>query len=486
MESSASDAKTEMSQQALSIVTEPASSASPHYGLAISSMQRGDWPAALQTLARLREQFPDETELEELYQEVQFKAELDTRHAAWVATCAAVRRQRRRARRAAILGVALMVFLIGVFVFQQRIHPVFNESRSAAEQRRLLQAGTDALKADDPAAAVANFEALLALAPNHQGASEGLARARQQLALATLYDEGLQLVAQMHWTEAESKFEEIVRQAPHYRDAAQQLARVRTQIQLVLLLQSGQASFQAQDWRAAIESLETLRRLDPAYATETVEEYLYLSYQQRARQLLADAGDSVTAVQTAANLLDQAIKLRPQADELQAEYRLVSTYLDGLTFSAAGRRAEAITRFQAVYDAQPNFAGGRVGQRLVGTLLQQGDDLLAVGEHGRALESYRRAQTLPDARDAEILPRLFKALALLADAEAQRNDHKSAVEHYREAVKAGRPAFPADIAAQLMSYVDQAEAQARRGAFQEAARLYHQMVELLLKNSGTL
>ncbi len=428
--------------QASGSVTGPTWSADEHYHQAILNIQRGEWQAALQALARLREGFPDEEDLEQLYDEVRFKADLDARRAAWLATCTATRRERRRAGQAATLGVALMVFLVGLFVFQQQVHPIFTESRSAAEQRRHLQAGAEALAAGDAAVASTEFEAVLAEVPNHPGASEGLARARQQLALASLYDEGVQLAAQGHWEEARARFEEVIRQDPQYRDTTQQLREVQTRIQLAQLLQSGKAAFQAQNWRGTIEDLETLRRLDADYARETVEEYLYVSYLERARGLLMDSGDSLTAVQTAVGLFDSALKLRPQSAEVQAEYRLANVYLEGLTFAAAQRWADAVARFQAVYDAQPAFANKHVAPWLISALVKQGDALVA------------------------------------------SNEFELSVGHYRQALTLANSRLPEDIAEQVASYTAQAETHARRGAFQRAIPYYQQAVELVHMNTN--
>ncbi|OGO42276.1 MAG: hypothetical protein A2Z04_05830 [Chloroflexi bacterium RBG_16_57_9] len=511
-----------MIRQATNSTTGPAWSNDEKYTQAIASLQRGEWSAALKILTSLRERFPSEAELEKLYEEVKFKAELDSRRNTWLTTCDSTRRDRRRAAQAAMLGVVLMMFLVGLFVFQQRIQPVFNESRTAAEQRSHLQAGAEALAAGNAAAAVIEFEAVLATTPNHPGATEGLARARQQLVLATFYDEGAQWVAQERWKEAQAKYEEIIHLDPQYLDTAARLQAVQTKVQLAQLLQSAKAAFQAQNWRGVIEDLETLRRLDPQYAKEEVEEKLYVGYLQRGRGLLTISGDSLTAVQTVVGLLDSALKLRPQSADVQGEFRLANMYLEGLTSMAAQRFGDAVSQFQTVYDTQPAFANNQVGVWLISALLKYGDALVNSAEYARAMQSYERARKLPGARDSEILPHIiqaylaageaaartgeydqaieqyqlarqvvpedpavrehfFKAYADWANTEAQHNELEPAVAHYREALKS-IPKLPDDVAAQVAAYAAQAEAEARRGALKRAVPYYRQAVELVLKN----
>jgi len=107
-----------MSVEATNMISGSTWSNDERYTQAVASLQRGEWSAALKILASLRERFPSEAELEELYEDVKFKAELDSRRKIWLATCTSTRRDRRRAAQAAMLGVALMLFLIGLFVFQ--------------------------------------------------------------------------------------------------------------------------------------------------------------------------------------------------------------------------------------------------------------------------------------------------------------------------------------------------------------------------------
>ncbi len=79
----------------------------------------------------------------------------------------------------------------------------------------------------------------------------------EQMALRTLYNDGIQAVEQGDWETAQSRFSALARQAPDYKD-------VQTQ-RLESYYLAAKAAFEEEDWIAAMRALAGLGRLDPNY-----------------------------------------------------------------------------------------------------------------------------------------------------------------------------------------------------------------------------
>ncbi|MBM3149413.1 MAG: tetratricopeptide repeat protein, partial [Chloroflexi bacterium] len=167
-----------------------------------------------------------------------------------------------------------------------------------AELARLYAAAQSHLKARRWAEAIAGFQAVLKLDPNHAEATRQLAEAQAQLArqqaeerkrreeearqaeLARLYAVANEAAKAGDWAKASESFQAVLRLDPSYRDAPARLAQAREALaaeeaarqraaQLAKLYAQALAHLQAQHWPEAIEGFRAVLAIDPHYSDPT-------------------------------------------------------------------------------------------------------------------------------------------------------------------------------------------------------------------------
>ncbi len=248
----------------------------------------------------------------------------------------------------ALLAVVLFVaVLAGSAYFGIYTGERDRQTRRETVLEEHYQAGIVALNDGRFERAVAEFQYVLQLDPQHGLAEQGL-------------------------TEAETRLE--VKPTPTL-EAAQSLAEQ--------LLARAEASYAQEDWVATARTLTQLRSLDTAYAQETVEEMLFHSLFQAGTQYLEE-----DSLEIGISYLDQAIALRPLDADVVAQRSLAARYLDALNYWGVDWEL-CIERFQALYATAPDYKD--VAQRLYQAYVEYGDDFAESGEMCPAEVQYSQA-----------------------------------------------------------------------------------------------
>ncbi|MCK4315883.1 MAG: hypothetical protein KAX24_08940, partial [Anaerolineae bacterium] len=186
------------------------------------------------------------------------------------------------------------------------------------EQRRLDQAeqhyhaGLERLDVGEHELAIAEFEYVLKLDPDHHFAQQGIAEAQARIAARP--------------TPTSETHENVV------DDLYQQAA----------------AYYEAEQWKEAAAVLIQLRALDPIYEAEAVEEMLFIGLYNAGMALLDE-----DRFEEGIFYLDQAVALRPLDEEALTQRSLAMQYMTALGYWGVDWE-RCIERFEQLYTLAPD------------------------------------------------------------------------------------------------------------------------------------
>ncbi|MCS7179257.1 MAG: hypothetical protein N0A03_08305 [Anaerolineae bacterium] len=244
----------------------------------------------------------------------------------------------------------LTVTLVASGYFGMRAGERARIERRAAIAEEHYQRGLAQLDGGNYELAIAEFEYVLQLVPDHPLAKQGLAEARARLA---------------------------ARPTPTSQ-AREGVARD--------LFTRAKAAYEQEDWPTAARLLNQLRAFDPEYEPEAVKAMLFTSLYNAGMAALA--GDSL---EEGIFYLDQARQIRPLDDNALRELELARRYLKALGYWGVDWEV-CIQQLEALYALAPNYRD--VFQRLYQAYVAYGDLWAKQGEMCPAAEQYAQALRL--------------------------------------------------------------------------------------------
>ncbi|MEE9615739.1 MAG: hypothetical protein V3T90_01865 [Anaerolineae bacterium] len=214
----------------------------------------------------------------------------------------------------AIGFLGLLALSIGVSAYYG-IH----QGERDREQRRLDQAeqhyraGLERLDVGEHELAIAEFEYVLELDPDHPFAQQGIAEAQARIAARP--------------TPTSETHENLVDD----------------------LYQQAVAHYEAEQWKEAAAVLIQLRALDPIYEAEAVEEMLFIGLYNAGMALLDE-----DRFEEGIFYLDQAVALRPLDEEALTQRSLAMQYMTALGYWGVDWE-RCIERFEQLYTLAPDY-----------------------------------------------------------------------------------------------------------------------------------
>jgi tetratricopeptide (TPR) repeat protein len=168
--------------------------------------------------------------------------------------------------------------------------------------------------------------------------------------------------------------------------------------------------------------------------TERFKERLFQHYIEVAKETVLGQEDSLLALETAIEYLDNALLLKPNDPETVIERNLAISYLEAQIDFEEGSIYDVISKLEYVYDISPDYANGTALQILYESYMQRGEIRSATGEYGQALEDYQRAVELSINADNPIL-KLYLSKVQVAEIQGILSDYELACDNYREAAE---------------------------------------------------
>jgi tetratricopeptide (TPR) repeat protein len=262
-----------------------------------------------------------------------------------------------------LLWVMGFLCLLALSVGAAAYGGLYTGERDRERQRQELseqhyRAGLERLDTGEYELAIAEFEYVLELDPDHPFAQQGIAESQARIAARP--------------TPTTSETYKIVVD-DLYRKAA--------------------AHYEAQQWEDAAAVLTQLRVLDRAYETETVEEMLFTSLYSAGMALLDE-----DRFEEGIFYLDQAVALRPLDEEALTQRSLAIQYMTALGYWGVDWE-RCIERFEQLYAVAPSYKD--VFSRLYQAHVSYADAWYAQGEMCPAEVQYTQAAQLMSDPDIE-------------------------------------------------------------------------------------
>jgi tetratricopeptide (TPR) repeat protein len=239
---------------------------------------------------------------------------------------------------------------------------LYQGERDREQQRQELaeqhyRAGLERLDAGEHELAIAEFEYVLELDPDHPFAQQGIAEAQARIAARP--------------TPTSETYEIVMED----------------------LYQKGTRLYEDGQWAETAAVLVQLRVLDPTYEAEMVEDMLFTSFYNAGMALLDE-----DRFEEGIFYLDQAVALRPVDEEAQTQRRLAMQYMAALGFWGVDWE-QCIDRFEQLYTVAPDYKDAF--RRLYRAHVMYADAWYAQGEMCPAEEQYTQAAQLMAAPEVE-------------------------------------------------------------------------------------
>jgi len=158
---------------------------------------------------------------------------------------------------------------------------------------------------------------------------------------------------------------------------------------LASLFEEATTAYQAADWEQAIRLLESIQIQDPTYHRDDVRRMLFEAYRAHGMALVAE-----NRFEEGLRMLDRALILSPEAQDVREQRELAALYVDGLTYWRADWQ-QAIARFQKLYERAPDYRDVR--QRLADAYAGYAEKLGDRGNWCAAVERYNKSLEIVDA-----------------------------------------------------------------------------------------
>ncbi|MFZ1464304.1 MAG: tetratricopeptide repeat protein, partial [Anaerolineae bacterium] len=246
------------------------------------------------------------------------------------------------------------------------------------------------------------------------GVREGLEQraAIQATAVANHYQRGLAHAQAGESALALAEFEMVLRLRPDHLEARAAMLRVMattatpqptsppaptptpppvsTPYTLDVLLGEAQSLYDQKEWTQAAERLERIRATDAAYETDTVTNLLYKIYYNTGSDLVA-AGRLEEGIRQ----IERALALRPDDKAALEQIQLATAYLQAMGYWQANWQ-KAVSAFAELYKQRPNYLDVEV--RLANAAIAYGDAMAQRGAWCDAVTQYAIAlQVRPSA-----------------------------------------------------------------------------------------
>jgi tetratricopeptide (TPR) repeat protein len=464
---------------------------------AMENFQFGEWQKGLVELNELMEKFPFDLELRALNQEMQVRARVDEEEVKENQRLM-IGKITFYGVRVGITLIILLLLLFGSqayagwiqqqwFQIQERVSQeayVLELSAKFRNAQSLYQAGfyDEALNL---------FDEIRQSDPQYPQLDFYIQETQNLAALDEEYEKALELVKAEQYEEAYQAFQAIASKRSNFRDVLIRINDLEKNFLITGALEEANISFQEQRWDDAIRGYEYIRNLDPGFYSKEVEDYLYRSYvfaaedalgsnnqtlenlkvaedyfsraltlrpqnpEIRARRALAREAyelrlansylenaekvlisqpDSLNALKIAEAYFSQALRVRPNDENILVKRDLAQTYLKAMDNFSLGFWDNAIELMQVVYETDPNYASGTARQTLYEAYVARARNNLIIGNYNDGLTDSQSAALI--ARESpEALLRLYESQLLVAEAQGLLGNFSESVLIYQAAVE---------------------------------------------------
>ncbi|NOX64134.1 MAG: tetratricopeptide repeat protein [Chloroflexi bacterium] len=370
----------------------------PRFREADMAKQVGDWDTALAILRQLKEEYPNQPEIDSLIQEAELRLDMAEK---WGVVDVEGRKSPFRPKR--LLGAALFILFLAFigagayYLYANFIAPRQAEARAFDHLQQTLDDAQVAILDEDYERAIELYERVLALDPENEAALKGKEYAEEQLDARQMYEKAGAAFEQGDYSTALSLYMHLEEKHPGYRDVSDDIAKVKEILKAQNLFYQAESAYGAEDWEEAIDLYKELRRTAGDYRAEIVEQRLFDAYRRYAQFILSKSLRTEGAPDIAPVLdnLRKALALRPGDAEIRREIQNLEQFEKGLIALEEGEPQTALDVWLPLYEQQPDYMDGYLAQQIFNIYMQLGDEAMQRGERMEAITYYKKAGEMP-------------------------------------------------------------------------------------------
>jgi tetratricopeptide (TPR) repeat protein len=355
----------------------------------MAQISTGQWQQALKSFQMLKELYPNEAEVKELYEQAEMRAAL-----AQFQPRKRSRVRKRLSPRRLLMGVvtASIVVLAAYAAYEIWIAPSITEELHLRQITSLRSTVDEAIIAGDYTRARESLQQLQSILPEDSQTAETLQKVMQLEQASSLYGEAKTLMEAGNWDEAIQVLTELQDLDAEYRDLSELLQVARESQALDKQFLAADEAFARGDWENAIAGYEALQENRLTFRFEEVQARLFEAFIVAGQSIVEQAGTEQGRVVEAISYFSKALKLRPMDRAALNERHLAETYLAALS---SGNQDEVIDLLGTIYRERPEYAGNQVAGLLYTALLERGDSFVQAGNQDAAIADFQTAAGLP-------------------------------------------------------------------------------------------
>ena len=330
-------------------------------------MQYGRWPEVVDTLAALKNTYPNEPILDSLLNEAQLKSELVVTWGAKIKGRRMTVRQERVLRRSVPLVMLVLLAFLGWSFYQSLVAPSRQVVAMEKQNQQIVEDAQALTQNGQYQDSLRLYESVLARDPSNQGALQGIQETRDMMALVAEFDLAMQLADEGNVDRALAFLHGIQTKSPGFRNVDVQIEQLQALEEAKLVFEQAEAAYAQQQWVQAVPLYEQVAEMARDFQTATVDQHLSESYYRAGLQLTT----LLPAPDAGPELAQEYLRNGKSVDPQHAESALkrLDIYFDGMQALDEGNMGEAINLWQGLYDADPAYLGGYLAGRLYATYL---------------------------------------------------------------------------------------------------------------------
>lgn len=514
----------------------------PRFRELLLHFQNAEWEQCLGKIHELLSLYPEDAHLLNFKQDVELRLRQQTSSKERQAKENLKRRRKLALRGFAIaaLGLIVLLLILGIgraYQVTQLNQEATLTAESLAAQYKLAESYMRAGNADE---ALRLYREIQQIDPLYQDVNQKIEQANQDIAIAELYQQGVQALQDGKSDEALQLFQKVEELHPKYKDTHQLIQKIKDEQQVASLMSELQNAYSQGDWAQVIHDYESIRAIAPSTDLSDLNEILFVSYREmildiagrsnltledletaegyyrralalfpqdrehasqrdelqkiavellankyylNAMSLLESSNYSIQGLQEAIRILTKASNIGPNSPAITSEIEKAQLFLDSYNSLLQQKWDDSISGFDRLSRKQEDYADGRLKYFLYEAYIARGDALFAFADFEGAFLDYQEAEKIAWSDEGNLV-RLFQIETRIAANLRRLGRVKEAAEYYRYAFdQVGYQSRLTDPDEQeLLNTITEAGAAHEQGDDLNSVRLY----EIAMEQEGKL
>jgi len=320
----------------------------PLFADAMSLLQKGSWTAGLDQIHQLQSQYPEDLELARLYAEMSIRSQVDV-YEREENRKQTIQKILRYSLIICVLALVSTLVWWSTTQYASYIQNQLEQVRLIAKKNAeeletytRFRDGQNLLLADRPTAALLKFHEVEQIKPDYPNLDLYIQQAEALAVIEAEYDRGIVFLEENKTLEAQEIFNRLNQAVPNYRDVSIRVEQLEKLSSLDALLKKAASAFDQEQWEDAIAAYQAIKDTDQSYQKEFVERRLYDSYLFAAQAVLDQPETTTDELINAKQLLTKALLIFPQDQQTAASRENLQESLDQALYSTYLEAANVI------------------------------------------------------------------------------------------------------------------------------------------------